>query len=111
MDWIKRSTHLAEDYVQQLGLEDWVQGQRRKKWRFAGHVARREDNRWIAMLSWKPQSGYRDPGHPKKRWTTDLDTFMNKQCDLPSGFWFGVAGQREEWHKLESHFVQEAWFQ
>ena len=63
------------------------------------------------MLIWEPQSGYRNPGHPKKRWTTDIDAFMNKEFNPQSGFWLGAAGQREEWQSLETQFVQEAWFQ
>eukprot|EP00973_Karenia_brevis_P036586 5043515-Karenia_brevis.AAC.1 len=44
--WIRRATHIAENATAKAGIEDWVVLQRRWKWRWAGHVARRPDNRW-----------------------------------------------------------------
>eukprot|EP00973_Karenia_brevis_P066770 9283285-Karenia_brevis.AAC.1 len=38
-DWIVRVTHLAEDALKKCNLDDWVAAQKRKKWRWAGHVA------------------------------------------------------------------------
>eukprot|EP00973_Karenia_brevis_P090885 12404833-Karenia_brevis.AAC.1 len=65
IDWIRRTTHLAEGSLKRAGLEDWVRAVRRKQWRWAGHLARRTDGRWSTkVLSWTPTDGYRHQGHP-----------------------------------------------
>ena len=38
MDWMRRRTRMTESVLHSLRLDDWVQGQRRRKWAFAGHL-------------------------------------------------------------------------
>eukprot|EP00973_Karenia_brevis_P039195 5413386-Karenia_brevis.AAC.1 len=88
VDWIRRATRISEGQFQKAGLEDWVQLQRRWKFRWAGHTARREDGRWAkAVLSWQPSKGSRGPGHPTRRWGDALDGFFSYQFDVPRGLW------------------------
>eukprot|EP00973_Karenia_brevis_P075989 10556031-Karenia_brevis.AAC.1 len=94
--WIKRTTGIAEDQLRKMKLDDWVCAQRRLKWRFAGHVARRSDERWATTLTrWTPQIGYRNRGHPNKRWRTDLDAFFKHKYGAQSGFWQAAACDRQ----------------
>ena len=59
LDWIKRTTSVAEEHLRATGLDDWVVAQRKRNWAFAGHVARRTDMRWSShLLKWCPQDGY-----------------------------------------------------
>ena len=47
-DWVgfvRRATGIAEEQLTKTKLEDWVAGRRRRKWRWAGHAARRKDHR------------------------------------------------------------------
>jgi len=111
IDWLRRTTHLAEEQLRRVSLDGWVQAQRRRKWRFAGHVARRDDERWSTTVAgWVPKQGYRARGHPKKRWTTDIDAYLNHALGVPSGFWLVVAGDREKWQRLENGFVNSSWY-
>ena len=82
VEWLVRSTGVVEKRREEAGVEDWVAAQRRRYWRWAGHVARCNDGRWTQkLMKWTPQYGYRHRGHPLKRWTDDLDTFS-----LPGDF-------------------------
>ena len=106
VDWIKRTTQVAEEHFKRAGLEDWVTAARRKYWRWAGHLARRDDGRWSSrLLSWSP-SGRRSRGHPCKRWSSDLDEFFRLLDGSPRGCWPHVAQSREVWHNLEEIFVR-----
>ena len=43
-------------------------------WRWAGHVARREDNRWNKRLTdWTPREGKRDRIRPDRRWRDEIE--------------------------------------
>eukprot|EP00973_Karenia_brevis_P095134 12425838-Karenia_brevis.AAC.1 len=107
--WLRRATHTAEEHLQRCGLDDWVTAVRRKKWRWAGHVARRSDGRWASRLvGWAPSNGYRRPGHPCKRWADDLRVC----CRWASvGSWLDVAQDRDAWNALEETFVSQPWYQ
>eukprot|EP00973_Karenia_brevis_P005864 799323-Karenia_brevis.AAC.1 len=66
VEWVRRTTHLAEEHFSKVAQDDWITAQRRRKFRFAGHVARREDARWdTTLLNWTPE-GRRKRGHPPK---------------------------------------------
>jgi hypothetical protein len=77
VQWIQRCTRIAEDQLEKASIDDWVVTQRRRKWRLAGHTARRDDNRWSeTLLGWEPPCSNRGRGHPCKRWTSDLDAYF-----------------------------------
>ena len=47
------------------------------KWRWAGHLMRRDDNRWTRRVTeWQPRNGKRTRGRQKSRWRDDLTTYM-----------------------------------
>ena len=81
-------------------VKDWTREQRARKWRWAGHIARRQDGRWgTALLDWTPEGGARAVGRPCARWADALDQFVCKTileftCDDVSGL------QRGEWQLL-----------
>ena len=51
VDWfIIRATRAAESIHYEMGGKDWVEEQRRRKWQWAGHIARRTDGRWGRVL-------------------------------------------------------------
>lgn len=94
-------------------LDDWGVAQGRRKWRLAGHTARREDNRWSeTLLGWEPPVSVsnRERGHPPKRWTNDLDAFFYHLDGTPHLAWKLVARDRAKWQSLEDDFVSRAWY-
>ena len=110
VDWIKRTTHIAEAHLRRTSVDDWVEAQRRRQWRLAGHTARRTDSRWsVTVLGWQPPYSNRGRGHPVKRWTTELDAYFFHLEGVPSGIWIAIALDRDRWHLLEDGFVRKAW--
>ena len=106
VDWIQRSTHVAESLYVRNGGESWVRQQRRRYWRWAGHVARAADGRWSnRLLCWHPQ-GSRRPGRPIKRWTDELDAFFSQQMGSAVGEWVCNAMDREGWKSWQEDFVR-----
>eukprot|EP00973_Karenia_brevis_P019315 2647724-Karenia_brevis.AAC.1 len=105
-DWIQRVTHVAEDMLKKCNLDDWVTAQKRKKFRWAGHLARRADKRWsTTLLRFQPLHGYRDRGHPVKRWADDINRlFMSK--GYAKDAWLDIAQDRERWTSFEEEFIQ-----
>ena len=82
VDWMRRVTHEALDAMEKLGLADWVEVHRRRLWRWAGHVARREDGRWTTkLLTWIPV-GTRAQAHPMTRWNDVLDGIGAQLAEL-----------------------------
>ena len=102
VDWIRRQTAFAETQLDNANLEDWIEGQRRRKWRWAGHVARRGDSRWsTSIIGWIPHQGCRRVGRPSKRWRDDLDAYFGSY-----GKWVNVAQKQDEWKTFEDSFVK-----
>ena len=103
VEYMQRSAHMIEDMSIQHGMQDWVVESRRRKWRFAGKLARQTDKRWSALLiHWKPTCGTgRHPGRPKIRWSDALETFTG-------GLWQQSANDEDLWICLEEGFCTRA---
>eukprot|EP00973_Karenia_brevis_P012964 1759288-Karenia_brevis.AAC.1 len=102
---MQRVTRVVDAQLLNVTPDDWIHAQRRRKWRLAGHVARRDDGRWSTrVVQWCPAEGYRDPGHPRKRWADELDSFFRKRWGASKGFWFCIAQDRDKWHAMEDIF-------
>ena len=102
VDWIKRATHFAEDILRQSVWESWVLSQRRRKWRWAGRVARLNDNRWTQqVLLWEPQTGKRRVGRPCLRWAEVITSFFDSFERMSGSDWFLYAQSPEDWKALE----------
>ena len=100
IEWMRRTTGVMRDCANQGKVSDWVTEQRRRKWRWAGHVARRTDGRWTTwMLDWQPPGGRRAPGRPVARWEDAIVSFMQGR-----GRWAAVAQDRDCWSGLEDEF-------
>jgi len=68
-----------------------------RKLRWAGHIARRSDNRWTTKATfWWPYDTKRTTGRPPDRWRKDLEQTIGKE-------WHQVAKNREKWKKKSSH--------
>ena len=102
VEFIQRTTHRSEDLAKQHKLEDWVELQRRRKWEFAGKVARLPRERWcLRLLGWRPWfrcHPRRRVGRPLKRWSDDLVAFAG-------GDWQNTARDEGMWKILNYGFV------
>ena len=71
------------------------------KWQWAGHIARRTDNRWgKKVLEWRPRTGRRSVGRPPTRWTDDLVKTAGNR-------WMQEASSRSKWRSMGEAYVQQ----
>ena len=90
-------------------METWVTSYRRKKWKWANHVANlsvgrpaRATAEWRADLSSKKG---RLAAHPMSRWADRLDQILQMHhVSLP---WHEAARDSELWNRLEEAFVSD----
>jgi hypothetical protein len=108
VDWIKRATVTAEGAARRSRVTDWVEEQAKRKFLWAGHVARREDGRWNAkLLHWWP-TACRRRGHPRRRWSDVLDAYFWERLHLSRGECVIYAGDRVAWASLVDDFIKFA---
>ena len=100
-EWVQRVTRLALKEMKREQVEDWVDAARDRQFKLAGHISRRNDNRWSTVaLNWAPSDGGRKVGHPLKRWEDDIN-----QCLIALGLikkageWRIFAEDRETWQQ------------
>ena len=107
-EWCMRVTEAAEREMQKAGVEDWAIAAKRKIWTLAGHISRRDDDRWSeAMLSWQPEGGLRRVARPFKRWIEDIERLVQieEPNSEPDG-WRFLASYRGKWKGLEEKFCR-----
>lgn len=70
------------------------------KWRWAGHVARLQDDRWTKRITrWKGPRGKRLVGRPHTRWQDEI-------VKVAGPNWIQVAQDRDKWTLLEEAFTR-----
>ena len=105
VEWLKRTAGVLDVEIKKGAVTDWVDEQKRRKWCWAGHLARRTDWRWtVRMLHWIPRGGTRWRGRPVTRWEDELGGFVREE-----GFtlkWDKLAQDRDLWGSMEDKFAQ-----
>jgi len=100
---IKLKDRKTADWIrEQTKTRDLVQTIKKLKWRWAGHLARRHDNRWtVRTTKWTPRGFKRNRGRQKTRWRDEIEKTTK------TANWYRTAQNREEWRKLEkAHVLQ-----
>ena len=99
-DYMKRSAAQVGTMAEKYDFESWVTAYRRKKYKFAGKVARQTDDRWSKLvMHWEPHGGRgRSPGRPITRWSDDLAKFAG-------GYWPKSALNTNLWQAAEEGFA------
>ena len=68
--------------------------------RWAGHVARAEEDRLISLVTTRQPEGRCQPGRPHMRWSDNVKRNLGKlQLDDPGGWW-DVAQDSDKWRLL-----------
>ena len=71
------------------------------KWKWAGHVARMNDNRWtVRCTEWQVRHGKRSRGRPKRRWHDDIHQWQGAT-------WHRKARDRQQWKDLAEGYFQQ----
>ena len=86
---------------QQTGTMDIAENILRLKWKWAGHLARTQDNRWTKRCTeWQPREGKRSRGRPQTRWRDDI-----RKAGGPT--WSRTAKDRQRWRALSEGYIQQ----
>lgn len=96
---IKLVDHIPSNKIRKMTqLKDAVSFAKQQKWTWAGHLQRRDDNRWAKKIeNWIP-SGRRGLGRPKVRWKDDIE-------EHASFLWRRKSQRREAWRNLGKSYV------
>ena len=79
-------------------MQDIIQEIKSKKWTWAGHLARRQDDRWNHKLTdWTPRAYTRGKGRQSRRWMDDIREYG-------SVTWKRTAQDRVKWKADEQAF-------
>lgn len=71
------------------------------KWRWAGHVARQDTNKWtICLVKWRKRLQKRSIGRLEKRYLDIIKQMMGRK-------WYQRALGRNTWRNLEEGYVQQ----
>jgi hypothetical protein len=108
VDWIKKATEKTNRLTTQFNVRDWVDEQRRRKWKWAGKVANRRDERWThEILKWDPPN-VKVRGRPKTRWADEINLYLTTAVGYQhvGNDWTKVALNMKKWRVLEKDFVE-----
>ena len=117
VDWLRRSTRKSRQFAEEAGVRDWVQAHARKKWLWAGHVARRPASTWLwKVSSWRDaewnclaKDGASRLLRPsRRRWMKWEDALRRFAAHSLGGSWKLFAGEAKSWNGTTEAFVQ--WF-
>ena len=84
-------------------VEDIILRIKKSKWRWAGHTARQNDNRWTKrLLDWTPRIGRKNKGRPRVQWEDDIRKFCAKE---PRSIWRRESNNRTKWRAHAEAFA------
>ena len=98
---MQRSAKLIQYYDETFTLTTWSLQYKRRKWEFAGGLARCTNGRWShGILHWKP-NGFRSVGRPATRWCDDIVYYCGEN-------WQTIAQDTDRWEEHGSGFLMVA---
>ena len=112
VEWIQAATEKNETLMTQFKVQDWLEEQRRRKWKWAGKVARRTDERWThEIVKWNPEE-VKVRGRPKTRWSDEINTHLTgiTKTQHRGSDWLKVALDYKVWQRYEEDFVKGKMF-
>ena len=85
----------------QTQVKDIILKIKEAKWRWAGHLMRKDDNRWTKrMTEWQPRCGKRGRGRQKLMWRDDITSYAGTT-------WTRLAQDRKQWKNHEEGYIQQ----
>lgn len=108
VEWIKKATHIAVQKCEEGEVTDWVEAQKKRKWTWAGHCARRTDGRWTSKMLNFQLDVPRRRGRPCLRWSDEILQFLEHTYGSKfenKDAWQQVAQCRDTWKLLMRDFV------
>ena len=89
---ISKRQHIKAETIREMtGVKDVIHSIYKNKHRWAGHVARTQDNRWTTRTTyWCPYGQKRKKGRPNIRWEDPL-------LEVYGPTWSRIAKDRKRW--------------
>jgi hypothetical protein len=84
-----------EELRRRSEIEDAAKAARRQKWRWGGHVARMDQERWATTV-WDPRIRRRSRGRQRRRWDQEFREVVRNK-------WSGIARDRGKWKDAFLH--------
>ena len=112
VEWIQAATRKTDKLMTQFNVQDWVEEQRRRKWKWAKKVACRSDERWTHEIAkWDPEE-VKIRGRPKTRWSDEINTYLTRVSgSMHKGSdWLKVAIDCKVWQNYEEDFAKGKMF-
>ena len=110
VDWLKRTTREAEKKLKEIGVETWTVTYRRRKWKWASHVANMSAGRpAYATAAWNAEftsEKGRQVGHPSTRWSDSITHIL--ELHNISVSWLEAAQDTNLWASLEEAYVEDS---
>jgi hypothetical protein len=73
---------------------------KKMKYRYAGHISRKEGNRWEKiLLDWTPYGNKRNRGRPRLRWEDEIRKHLG-------GLWQRDTKNRKSWERIGEAYAQ-----
>ena len=114
LDWIRRATHKALDWATRASVKEWDCFHCERKWRWAGHVARRSADTWLYRVStWRDSAwqvlsaelgGSRELRPSTRRWMKWEDQLRRYCSEKGLKPWNKLAADREQWEEHTDAF-------
>jgi hypothetical protein len=88
---INLKDRIRNEELRRSGIEDAAKAARRQKWRWGGHMARMDQERWAyATTVLDPRIGRRNRERPRRRWDQEFRDVVGNQ-------WSRAARDRGKW--------------
>ena len=110
--WIQRSTAKVKRLIRNEDVPDWVELQRSIQWSFAGKTLSRKDGRWTEKIMRETLAGARKRGHPCKRWSDDINSFLNQMyggSSTDSEKSLNIIDEGFDWRMHTYDFSRQHW--
>ena len=113
--WLQRCTRKAIYIADQVGVRSWVSTHLRRKWFWAGHVARRGLETWLFRTTAWRDSGWQSAagdvaGRPlrpsRRRWMKWEDVLRRYSTAMGSPQWMTEAATKTEWNSKIVNFLE-----
>ena len=115
VEWIKRVTHDVEARIKRLGIRNWIEEARLRKWKWAQslYVGERSERWSTKALHWNPQEHFdrpkpaarRRPTRPNLRWLDDIVKICHEVSNDAAD---GVLMRHEFWTRYQDRYVKPA---
>ena len=108
VEWIQAATEKTDNLMKQFKVQDWIEEQRRRKWKWAEKVASRSDERWTQEIAkWNPDE-IKIRGRPKTRWSDEINKYLAGVIRTVhrGSDWIKVAADSKLWRSYEEDFAK-----